>query len=76
MPRLKQPRNDLAELIFGAAAVQRVSSVKMAEVLGVSRPTIYKIRKDPIRYMPDVLYLARYLQIPIEELRGKIKYPY
>ena len=76
MPRLKAQRNELAEVIFGVAAVQHVSTAKMAQVLGCSRYKIPNIRKDPIRYMPDVLHLARYLQIPIDELREKIKYPY
>lgn len=74
MPRLKQPHNDLAVLLSGEADTQRVSKAKMAELLGVSRPTIYKLLKNPTHNMELAIRLGRYLQIPREKFMAMIPY--
>lgn len=76
MPRLKQTHNDLAVLLSGEAETQRVSKTKIADLLGVSRPTVYKIMRDPVSNMRLAMRLGRYLQIPREKFMEAIPYQY
>ena len=76
MPRLKQTHNELAALVWGTASVQGIGTEKMAEILGISKPTVLEIKRRPEHHFDAILRLARYLQIPIDDLRAAIRYPY
>ena len=76
MPRLKQTRNELAEKVWGVASVQGVTNTKMAEIIGVSPNTLVRIKQNPTHYFDAVLRIGRYLQIPIDEIRECVTYPY
>lgn len=79
MPKLKVERGmdyKLQRLIRGEMAAQGVDVQTACKYAGVCQATVYKMFNNPSAYMDKALLLMRKLNIPIEEVREAVSYPY
>lgn len=79
MPKARVERDTdyrLRRMIRGEIAAQGVSMNKACEWAGCSMQTLYRLFDQPTIYMDRALKLMRNLQIPIEEVRAAISYPW
>lgn len=80
MPKVKLGRDTMNERltarIWGAKEAQHVTSETMCRYAKCSHPKLARIKKEPTRYLPEVLMLGRSLGVPIEEIRAEIVYPW